>query len=360
VEAAFSFETNKLATRSEWKAFATLYFGRGLLSFVLPVAGAWLYSNAIFVLFSYAVGVMLPTAFARLTRREKPKSLQIARIIDCFRTYFPLSLNSVIRQVFDRGDRIAISFLFGAAAAGVYSLAADVIRRPIQTLGGALQAALLPRLSRDFSQDKSRFSTSWNENGRLVIWICVLTAVAAVTSIDIVFIKSMHGKYPDYILLIAVSVSVSATLEALDTYHASFGLVASRDMKLMPLVYVCAAVAFLAFCALAWATSNLMLVALGVVAANVIGLSGVLILSRRKVPVPIDYLNFGSAITYFVLSIAVWLELNDGLPVWTAGCLALCLIVVGAGLAYFVAFRRTVSAALNRRPRVTATRKETL
>ncbi len=343
-EAAFSLEANRSAAQSLWRRFSILYFARGALSFAVPLACAWVFGSASASLIGYAVGVLLPTLISRSRSGPFSRRLKYGGIIRCFQRYFPLSVNSIIRQTFDRGDRIVVSIVFGAAAAGVYSLAADVVRRPIQTLGGATQSVVLPRLSRAYSSDQAHFYSIWTRNGSMVIWLSVLASVASFICIDILFLRLMPGKYPEYIRLIALMVAVSASLEALDTFHAAFGLVASRNMRHMPVVYLLAAAAFLLVGTVAWYLDQLLLIPVAVICANLIGVSGVVRLSSRKaLPAPFSTPSFLGAGIFLAISITGWSFLPSTVPLWAAASIAIVIGFAGAGLAYLTAFRRRVS-----------------
>lgn len=333
-EAAFTANGNLLAVREQWGRLSAVYVVRGVSAFAIPLAVAHYSGLAVHVLIAYAASVAGSAGAIRLFTYENGRS-DVRRIKRSFVHYLPLSINSIIRQVFDRGDRLVVGALFGASAAGSYALAADVARRPIQLLGGSLQAVFLPRISRKIDQigSESEMEKLWRLNGAILVWLCALASAASLIGLDLVFLRLFPGKYTDVLIYIALAASTSATLEAMDTFHGSIWLIASRRMRQMPLIYFGAAVLFLLVCGAAWYTNAMWLVLAGVVAANLVGFSGVLIMSRKSRSVKFDAVSNVLASAFFVTSATLWLSLRSLLDVTGATCLGVAIGIVGAATA---------------------------
>ncbi|WMT89099.1 oligosaccharide flippase family protein [Pelagibacterium sp. H642] len=338
VELAFLCQTSFAAAKEEWGRFSLAYAGRGLLALLL-VAGVAVYtSSAAWTLAAYGVNTGLA---ALICRRRLGGGSSFARLFGMFRRYAGLGLTAIIRQLYDRGDRVVVGALFGAEMAGTYGLASDLVRRPMQTLGGAMHAAFFPRLARLYDRDEEAFKVRWKANSLVVAWSAAISAVAGIVAADLLFVSL--GTYSAVLLTFAVVLSISAAVETFDTFHSSYALIGARRLDRLPIVYAAAGLVFVLFAAFARFSGNALLIAWGVVAANIFGICGVVILSSRKAHKVAVTREVAYPLLYCVLSVATWFFLRDGGHLAQQIVVATALGAVGLAAAGINIYRRRAS-----------------
>lgn len=332
-EAWFSSSVNRALASNKPGLAAILCVSRGLATPILTLSAAAGAGAAWGALLGYALAAALPVLLPRRGGAGQSVLNSLSAIGAAFRAYFPMSVGAVIRQTFDRGDRLAVASLFGIDAAGVYGLAADAVRRPVQILAGSSQAILAPALARAHDRLASSFRLLWRINGQIVILISLSATLAAVALTDIVFVR-WTGKFPEALTQIACILGLSASLEAIETTHITQALVLSGKTTRLPLVHLSAAAFFAVALSVVHAAGlGAAEVAVVVATANALSCAGMALLSRSILKAPFDWGTSIGALGYYGVVAGVLLVADQArggqellVAVLTAGLAALPII----------------------------------
>lgn len=129
--------------------------------------------------------------------------------------------------------------------------------------------------------------------------------------IKILFVDFISDKYPPLLLSISAIIAISCTLEALDTYHFSVGLIVVEKLHLTP--PVCSLLIFGLFVWVGSQMSSLLMIAAGVMAANGVAIMLMIIISMRSSKVVFQTFSSLAALFYMAFGILLVIYLFPSL-----------------------------------------------